>query len=178
MLVPLGCLLFGVLSKFKRNWIIGIIFSGLLFAYGCFYLVGFTTYSTDASYIEKVEAELELALPKERTCITQSWTDGKQTSTEGIFYKYQSVVRVPSAAEIDAWVSSLDATTWCAEKEQIKDIIPAVSDIETNACEYFLLYCYETKSFSETVAIPQYNYTFMAFDQDGSVLYVTEFVRN
>ena len=63
------------------------------------------------------------------------------------------------------------------EKEPIADIIPVISGIQANGCEYFLLYCYETKSFSETKAVSHYNYIFMAFDMEESVLYITEFVQ-
>ncbi|MBO5224168.1 MAG: hypothetical protein J6C23_06635 [Clostridia bacterium] len=177
MLIPIGCLLFGILLKRKKNLIIGIIFSGLLFGFGCFFLIGLTNYSTDTSYVEKLGKELEICFPKARTVITEDHTVGKQISREDNYCKYESVARFNNSTEISLFISNLDNQKWCTEKEPIKDMIPILADFQTNDYEYFLIYCYETKSFSEKVAVSKYNYIFMAFDVDKSVLYIREFVQ-
>lgn len=182
MLIPIGCLIFGILMKQTKNIITGVAFSLFLFMLGCFYLIGFLHYSTDIAYLEKIEADLEITLPNEGTIITEDWTSGKQTSSDNNYYKYNSVARFSNAVEVNTFISHLDQTKWRTEKESIADLIPITSDLQTNDCEYFLLYCYETKKYdvsssSMMPVLQEYNYVYMALDIDQSVLYVTEFTK-
>lgn len=65
MLIPIGCLIFGALLKQKKNLVIGVICSCLLFGCGCFYLISLNRYSTNISYLGKLETELGVVLPNE-----------------------------------------------------------------------------------------------------------------
>lgn len=175
ILIPIACLIFGARFKKMKNLIVGILLSVLLFGYGCFYLIGIANYSTNIAYLERFEEELSMDFPDDLTIITQDWTRGKQTSTENIYYKYDSVARFASSGEVQSFATGLSDDKWHDTKENFSDMLPSVSDFQTNRCKYFLLYCYETNSFSETAAVPGYNYVYMALNTDQGVLYITEF---
>ena len=177
MLIPVGCLVYGILSKRKKNVAVGIVFAGLLLIVGCFYFVGLKQYATDLAYLEGLEAELGLSLPEERSIITEDWTKGTQTSSDDIYYKYDSVARFYDAGEVSAFLSTLDAGKWHSETEPFAGVIPVLAELQTRDCAYFLLYCRETKNFAETEAMPQYNYIYMAWDTEESVLHITEFIQ-
>lgn len=175
MLIPLTCLAFGVLKKQKKNLIIGIIFSCLMLLFGCFYFINLSQYSTDTAYVEKLAQELQIELPNEYSVITQDHTGGTQTTSDGTYMKYDSVARI--SGDSASFASGLGSDKWKTNKNDINDIIPTLTSLTTGNCEYFLLYCYETKSFSDEVAVSGYNYVYIAFDTDNAVLYIAEFTR-
>ena len=174
MLIPLGCLAFGIGLKIKKNLVIGIVFSALLLIYGGLLSVSLTQYSTDAEYLGRLETEVGIAFPEGMTVITQDWTGGKQTSSDEYLLRYDSVARFASPSDAEAF---MDTEAWLTDKASITEGIPTITAIQTGDCEYFLLYCYETDSFNEAVSKAQYNYIYMALDTEETVLYITEFTH-
>ena len=177
MLVPLGCLVFGIGLKIKKNLVIGIVFSALLLIYGGLLSVSLTQYSTDAEYLDSLETEVGIAFPEGMTVITQDWTGGKQTSSDEYLLRYDSVARFASPSDAEAFLEGMDTEAWLTDKASIAEGIPTITAIQTGDCEYFLLYCYETDSFNEAVSEAQYNYIYMALDTEEAVLYITEFTH-
>lgn len=177
MLIPLGCLAFGIGLKIKKNLVIGIVFSALLLIYGGLLSVSLTQYSTDAEYLDGLETEVGIAFPEGMTVITQDWTGGKQTSSDEYLLRYDSVARFASPSDAEAFLEGMDTEAWLTDKASITEGIPTITAIQTNDCEYFLLYCYETDSFNEAVSGSAYNYVYMAMDAEAGVLYITEFVQ-
>lgn len=174
MLVPLGCMVFGIVLKIKKNLVIGIVFSALLLIYGGLLSVSLTQYSTDAEYLDSLKTEVGIAFPEGMTVITQDWTGGKQTSSDEYLLRYDSVARFASPSDAEAF---MDTESWLTDKASIAEGIPTITAIQTGDCEYFLLYCYETDSFNEAVPEAQYNYIYMALDTEEAVLYITEFTH-
>lgn len=174
MLVPLGCLVFGIGLKIKKNLVIGIVFSALLLIYGGLLSLSLTQYSTDAEYLDSLETEVGIAFPENMTVITQDWTGGKQTSSDEYLLRYDSVARFASPSDAEAF---MDTESWLTDKAAIAEGIPTITAIQTGDCEYFLLYCYETDSYNEAVSEAQYNYIYMALDTEEAVLYITEFTH-
>ncbi|MBO5043370.1 MAG: hypothetical protein J6D87_10450 [Clostridia bacterium] len=177
MLIPLGCLAFGIGLKIKKNLVIGIVFSALLLIYGGLLSVSLTQYSTDAEYLDGLKTELGIAFPEDMTVITQDWTGGKQTSSDEYLLRYDSVARFASPSDAEAFLEGMDTEAWLTDKASITEGIPTITALQTNDCEYFLLYCYETDSFNEAVSEAQYNYIYMALDTEESVLFITEFTH-
>ena len=83
MLIPLGCLAFGIGLKIKKNLVIGIVFSALLLIYGGLLSVPLTQFSTDAGYLGRLETEVGIAFPEDMTVITQDWTGQDSRITTG-----------------------------------------------------------------------------------------------
>ena len=177
MLIPLGCLAFGIGLKIKKNLVIGIVFSALLLIYGGLLSVSLTQYSTDAEYLDGLKTEVGIAFPEGMTVITQDWTGGKQTSSDEYLLRYDSVARFASPSDAEAFLEGMDTEAWLTDKASIAEGIPTITAIQTGDCEYFLLYCYETDSFNEAVPEAQYNYIYMALDTEEAVLYITEFTH-
>ena len=177
MLIPLGCLAFGIGLKIKKNLVIGIVFSALLMVYGGLLSVSLTQYSTDVRYLDGLETEVGIAFPEDMTVITQDWTGGKQTSSDEYLLRYDSVARFASPSDAEAFLEGMDTEVWLTDKASIAEGIPTITAIQTGGCEYFLLYCYETDSFNEAVSEAQYNYIYMALDTEEAVLYITEFTH-
>ena len=177
MLIPLGCLAFGIGLKIKKNLVIGIVFSALLLIYGGLLSVPLTQFSTDAGYLGRLETEVGIAFPEDMTVITQDWTGGKQTSSDEYLLRYDSVARFASPSDAEAFMEGMDTESWLTDKASIAEGIPTITAIQAGDCEYFLLYCYETDSFNEAVSEAQYNYIYMALDTEEAVLYITEFTH-
>lgn len=177
MLIPLGCLAFGIGLKIKKNLVIGIVFSALLLIYGGLLSVSLTQYSTDAEYLDGLKTEVGIAFPEDMTVITQDWTGGKQTSSDEYLLRYDSVARFASPSDAEAFLEGMDAEAWLTDKASITEGIPTITAIQTSDCEYFLLYCSETNTFNDVVSGSAYNYVYMALDAEGGVLYITEFVH-
>ena len=177
MLIPLGCLAFGIGLKIKKNLVIGIVFSALLLIYGGLLSVSLTQYSTDAEYLDDLKTEVGIAFPEGMTVITQDWTGGKQTSSDEYLLRYDSVARFASPSDAEAFLEGMDAEAWLTDKASITEGIPTISAIQTGDCEYFLLYCSETNTFNDVVSGSAYNYVYMALDAEAGVLYITEFVH-
>lgn len=177
MLVPLGCLVFGIGLKIKKNLVIGIVFSALLLIYGGLLSVSLTQYSTDAEYLDGLKTKVGIAFPEDMTVITQDWTGGKQTSSDEYLLRYDSVARFASPSDAEAFLEGMDAEAWLTDKASIAEGIPTITAIQTNDCEYFLLYCSETNTFNDVVSESAYNYVYMALDAEAGVLYITEFVH-
>ena len=178
MLIPLGCLVFGIGLKIKKNLIIGIVFSALILLYGGLLSVSLTRFSTDTTYLDKLETEVGINLPDGITVVTEHWTVGNQTSKDDYLLCYDSVARFPSTVETTAFVQEMDTDKWMNDKESIAKSIPTVTNIRTNGCEYFLLYCYDTATFNVAVSEAQYTYVYIAVDTEENVLYITEFLQN
>ena len=177
MLIPLGCLAFGIGLKIKKNLVIGIVFSALLLIYGGLLSVSLTQYSTDAEYLDGLKTEVGIAFPEDMTVITQDWTGGKQTSSDEYLLRYDSVARFASPSDAEAFLEGMDAEAWLTDKASITEGIPTITAIQTSDCEYFLLYCSETNTFNDVVSGSAYNYVYMALDAEAGVLYITEFVH-
>ena len=177
MLIPLGCLAFGIGLKIKKNLVIGIVFSALLLIYGGLLSVSLTQYSTDAEYLDGLKTKVGIAFPEDMTVITQDWTGGKQTSSDEYLLRYDSVARFASPSDAEAFLEGMDAEAWLTDKASITEGIPTITAIQTNDCEYFLLYCSETNTFNDVVSESAYNYVYMALDAEAGVLYITEFVH-
>ena len=177
MLVPLGCLVFGIGLKIKKNLVIGIVFSALLLIYGGLLSVSLTQYSTDAEYLDGLKTEVGIAFPEDMTVITQDWTGGKQTSSDEYLLRYDSVARFASPSDAEAFLEGMNAEAWLTDKASIMEGIPTITAIQTSDCEYFLLYCSETNTFNDVVSGSAYNYVYMALDAEAGVLYITEFVH-
>ncbi len=177
MLIPLGCLAFGIGLKIKKNLVIGIVFSALLLIYGGLLSVSLTQYSTDAEYLDSLKTEVGIAFPENMTVITQDWTGGKQTSSDEYLLRYDSVARFASLSDAEAFLEGMDTEAWLTDKASIAEGIPTITAIQTNDCEYFLLYCSETNTFNETLSGSQYNYIYIALDTEEDVLFITEFTH-
>ncbi|MBQ4062015.1 MAG: hypothetical protein IJD14_04100 [Christensenellaceae bacterium] len=173
--VPLGCLIFGIFVKNKKNFIVGIIFFILLFSFGLFYLTAQDIYSTDTAYLEKLETETQIDFPEEVTVITQNWTGGTQGTTDNIYYKYESFVKFIDPAQTEMFINNIDKTKLCNDWEQLPGTVPLFKKAVTKNCEYFIIYCYETKSFNESNVEQFYNYVYMALDKEDSALYILEY---
>lgn len=177
MLIPLGCMAFGIGLKFKGNLVIGIIFSALMLIYGGLMSFALTRYSSDPAYLDTLETEVGIQLPDGMTVVREDWTGGHQTSSDDYLLRYESVARFASADEATAFMQEANTAIWLTDKTSIAESIPTLSNVITGGCEYFLLYCYETSAFNETLSQPQYNYVYMAVDTEEGVLYITEFVH-
>lgn len=177
MLVPLGCLVFGIGLKIKKNLVIGIVFSALLLIYGGLLSVSLTQYSTDAEYLDSLETEVGIAFPEGMTVITQDWTGGKQTSSDEYLLRYDSVARFASPSDAEAFLEGMDTEAWLTDMASITEGIPTITAIQTGDCEYFLLYCSETNTFNDVVSGSRYNYIYIALDTKEAVLFITEFTH-
>ena len=175
-LIPVGCLLFGIFCKRIKNLVIGIIFTALLVTFGSMAILTMSFYSTDISYIDSMEDELGIYLPSGGSIVTHDWTKGNQKTTFDLYLKYESVARFNNANTDGKFLSELSTQKWQSSNESIVEITPRALHLETQNCDYFLLYCYETKSFAHSELISKYNYVYMAYDRDEAILYITEFV--
>ncbi len=177
MRIPIACVLYGALQKQKKNIIVGVVFLFLLFAFSCVSIVRSFSYSTDVRYLDRLESRLDIEFPNGTTIVTEDWTERIQTSSDGWLLRYDSVARFNNSTEVRSFLDNLDAEKWQTEQESISDMLPATFRATTAKCEYFLLYCFETKTFSEAKAVPQYTYVCMALDEEESALYITEYTR-
>jgi ABC-type transport system involved in multi-copper enzyme maturation permease subunit len=177
MLIPLGCMIYGIGLNFKKNLVVGIIFSALLLLYSGIMSFALSRYSADPAYLDQLETEIGIQLPDGMTVVRENWTGGHQTSSDDYLLRYDSVARFASADEATAFMQEADTAIWLTDKTSIAESIPTLSNVITDGCDYFLLYCYETAAFNEATSQPQYNYVYMAVDAEAGVLYITEFVR-
>jgi ABC-type transport system involved in multi-copper enzyme maturation permease subunit len=177
MLIPLGCMIYGIGLNFKKNLVVGIIFSALLLLYSGIMSFALSRYSADPAYLDQLETEIGIQLPDGMTVVREDWTGGHQTSSDDYLLRYDSVARFASADEATAFMQEADTAIWLTDKASIAESIPTLSNVITDGCDYFLLYCYETAAFNEATSQPQYNYVYMAVDAEAGVLYITEFVH-
>lgn len=177
MLIPLGCLVFGIGCRQKKNLVVGIVFSALFLIYGGLLSAALIQFSMDPAYLDELEAELDIGLPDGMTVVTQDWTGGTQTSSDDYWLRYDSVARFQSPSDADAFIQGMDAEKWLTVKDSLAGSIPTVTGILTDNCEYFLLYCYETHAWNEAVSVGPYRYVYMALDTEEGVLFITEFTR-
>ena len=177
MLIPLGCMIYGIRLKFKKNLVVGIIFSTLILIYGGLMSFALSRYSADPAYLDQLETEIGIQLPDGMTVVREDHTGGYQTTTDDYLLRYESVARFASTDVATAFMQEADTAIWLTDKTSITQSIPTLSNVITGKCEYFLLYCYETATFNEATTQPQYNYVYMAVDTDEAVLYITEFVH-
>jgi ABC-type transport system involved in multi-copper enzyme maturation permease subunit len=177
MLIPLGCMIYGIGLNFKKNLVAGIIFSALLLLYSGIMSFALSRYSADPAYLDQLETEIGIQLPDGMTVVRENWTGGHQTSSDDYLLRYDSVARFASDDEATAFMQEADTSIWLTDKTSIAESIPTLSNVITDGCDYFLLYCYETAAFNEATSQPQYTYVYMAVDAEAGVLYITEFVR-
>ena len=66
MLIPLGCMIYGIRLKFKKNLVVGIIFSTLILIYGGLMSFALSRYSADPAYLDQIGR----ASCRERVCLS------------------------------------------------------------------------------------------------------------
>jgi hypothetical protein len=156
--------------KYKSNFIIGIVFSVLLFLYGSMYFMSIGMFSDDKNYLFNLEEEINIDLPDDFTIVTQDYTGGEQTSTDNCLIKYESVVRISevntSYFENKYWINEISTP----------EMLPTLFVFQTKSYEKYLIYCTDTKEYNPTNYIENYNYIALAFDNDNNILMIYEFV--
>lgn len=179
--LSIGCLVFGIVFKKKQyktksNIIIGSIFSVLLFAYGSIHFLGLRQYKTDPEYLNNLGEIIQIDFPNEITIITQDWTIGQQTTSDGNYYKYLSVVRFTNSFEALNFNISMNDTYWIDSFfEETIEFLPMALIYEINNYDKFLLYCYESKEYNPKILDSSYNYVYIAYSKEYRGLIIYEF---
>lgn len=156
-------------KKYKSNLILGIIFSILLLALGSMHFLSQSDYTEDKNYLYNLEKEIGIDLPDDFSILTQDWTDGKQTSSDGIYIKCTSVVRFEGDQNL------VFTSEWISSVESYKEYIPNLFYYETINYENFLIYCFNSNESNPSNFNLEYDYIVLGYDYENNNLLIYEY---
>ena len=168
--IPLASVVFGFVLKakgyaYKKNVIGGLIVTGVLCIYGCFFLIDAHIYDHSDAPIIRIEQIVGIDIPDHKAINTQDWTNSVQLASREHVYSSSDVYFDIAEAEKlekqimedDRWLSALPS-----------DLIGISSTLsDYSSYDYILIYNTET---SEYNSLPQDRGTFRFI----SIQYSTE----
>lgn len=156
-------------NKTQNNFVLGIVFSILLFLFGLGHVIFVGTYSKDKSYLEKLEQKINIDFPNDFEIVVENATGGIQESANGTTYKYGSLVTVKGSK-----VENFDVNLW---KEEITntDKLPLLYTYSTENFEKHLVYCFDTKEYNPQTYYHEYDYVVIGYDYETNIFLIYEF---
>lgn len=155
--------------SYKSSFVLGIVFSSLLLAYGSMHFLSKGLYSEDKSYLYNLEEQINIDFPDNFTIVTEDWSKGKQTSSYDIYLKSISVVRFEDNTDVyfdNNWINNID---------NHRDDVPIIFYLETTNYEKFLIYCFDTKEFNPDIFNNNYEYIAIGYDVENNNLLIYEY---
>ena len=153
--IPIASIVFGVILKYKKNIIVGIIMLVLLCIYGSFSFIFANIYEHSDEPILKIEQTLGIDLPTHKQITTQDWTKGMQSTSGGYIYSSSDIYFEKNQVEEFENQIAIDERWLSAMPNELIGIATPFGD--TGMYDYALIYNVDTSEYNE---LPQNSGTF------------------
>ena len=153
--IPIASIVFGVILKYKKNIIVGIIMLVLLCIYGSFSFVFANIYEHSDEPIIEIEQTLGIDLPTHKQITTQDWTKGAQSTSGGYIYSSSDIYFEKRQVEEFENQIATDERWLSAMPNELMGIASPFGD--TGMYDYALIYNMDTSQYNES---PQNSGTF------------------
>ena len=146
----------------KPNFVLGLLFLGILVVFGSYHLI-FQEFDYDPAYVDSIDEKLAVDLPNQMKVVTEEHLEYNIT-----YAKVSDEKKFISDLEISGyWKKELGS--------KIKGLLPdAYSQELVSACEYFLLYNVTTGQYNIFPPDGSYEIIFIAYDVEFQKLIIVD----
>lgn len=170
--------------KTRRNILSGIVITIISILFASTSIIGLKKFSTDYSYVIKIESFINFDLPNEGSILVSNNIKNLQEPYDDKYYienvliKSESVIRF-NDNETDFTKNIRESILWIKIEDfsqSMNDIITSSLRITTEEYNYFMLYSIESNEYNQIKTIQDKgDYIYLAYDSRKKILLVYEF---